>query len=154
MARSRQSCSEDLRHHQRGIRGWGKDRSISRMLDSRIPGVDLVRLPRCSVKNDCLLLANTTGNTRSRPVDFNLGVKYVQNSLRIDSPEFAVIQAAAAEHQIAVSLGFSERDGESVYIAQAMISASGQTDSHGANDLRRRNWRPMPSSHRRRPRGR
>jgi len=62
----------------------------------------------------------------SRPVDFDLGVKYVQNSLRINSPEFAVIQAAAAEHQIAVSLGFSERDGESVYIAQAMISASGQ----------------------------
>ena len=66
------------------------------------------------------------GINRSRPVDFDLGVKYVQNSLRINSPEFAVIQAAAAEHQIAVSLGFSERDGESVYIAQAMISASGQ----------------------------
>jgi len=62
----------------------------------------------------------------SRPVDFDLGVKYVQNSLRINSPEFAVIQAAAAEHQIAVSLGFSERDGESVYIAQALISSTGQ----------------------------
>lgn len=36
-----------------------------------------------------------------------------------------MIQAAAAEHEIAVSLGFSERDGESVYISQAMISAAG-----------------------------
>jgi nitrilase len=71
------------------------------------------------------LQANTNIN-RSRPVDFDLGVKYVQNSLRINSPEFAVIQAAAAEHQIAVSLGFSERDGESVYIAQALISSTGQ----------------------------
>lgn len=59
-------------------------------------------------------------------MDFDLGVKYVQNSLRVESPEFAVIQAAAAEHQIAVSLGFSERDGESVYISQATISAAGQ----------------------------
>lgn len=58
-------------------------------------------------------------------MDFDLGVKYVQNSLRVESPEFAIIQAAAAEHKISVSLGFSERDGESVYIAQAMISAEG-----------------------------
>ncbi|KAM0691118.1 hypothetical protein Q7P36_009889 [Cladosporium allicinum] len=76
-------------------------------------GAKIVAFPECWIPG-------------SRPVDFDLGVKYVQNSLRIDSPEFAVIQAAAAEHQIAVSLGFSERDGESVYIAQAMISASGQ----------------------------
>lgn len=72
-----------------------------------------------------MLYANTNIN-RSRPVDFDLGVKYVQNSPRINSSEFAVIQAAAAEHQIAVSLGFSERDGESVYIAQALISSTGQ----------------------------
>lgn len=56
-------------------------------------------------------------------------MKYVQNSLRVDSPEFAAIKAAAAEHQIAVSLGFSERDGESVYIAQAIISADGTLSS-------------------------
>lgn len=62
---------------------------------------------------------------RTRPVDFDLGVKYVQNCLSVKSPEFAAIQAAAAEHQIAVSLGFSERDGESVYISQALVSADG-----------------------------
>ncbi|KAL1584808.1 hypothetical protein WHR41_06553 [Cladosporium halotolerans] len=61
----------------------------------------------------------------TRPVDFDLGVKYVQNCLSVKSPEFAAIQAAAAEHQIAVSLGFSERDGESVYISQALVSADG-----------------------------
>ncbi|KJX94070.1 hypothetical protein TI39_contig4220g00012 [Zymoseptoria brevis] len=36
------------------------------------------------------------------------------------------ICAAAAEHQINVALGFSERDGESVYIAQALISETGE----------------------------
>lgn len=67
--------------------------------------------------------------TRTRPIDFDLGVKYVQNSLSVTSAEFALIQAAAAEHNIAVSLGFSERDGESVYISQAMISAEGTLTS-------------------------
>ncbi|CAK3855914.1 carbon-nitrogen hydrolase [Lecanosticta acicola] len=62
----------------------------------------------------------------SRPVDFELGVKYVQNCLKIDSPQMQRIQSAAAENQISVALGFSERDGESVYIAQAMISETGE----------------------------
>ncbi|SMR47860.1 unnamed protein product [Zymoseptoria tritici ST99CH_3D1] len=62
----------------------------------------------------------------SRPVDFDLGVKYVQNCLTIRSIEMKRICAAAAEHQINVALGFSERDGESVYIAQALISETGE----------------------------
>ncbi|KAL8937066.1 MAG: hypothetical protein Q9216_004615 [Gyalolechia sp. 2 TL-2023] len=62
----------------------------------------------------------------SRPVDFDLSVKYVQNSLRIPSPEMDSLCAAAAEHDIAVSLGFSERRGDSVFIAQALIDATGK----------------------------
>ncbi|KAF2168009.1 hypothetical protein M409DRAFT_65570 [Zasmidium cellare ATCC 36951] len=62
----------------------------------------------------------------SRPVDFDLGVKYVQNCLKVDSHEMKRIQAAAAEGQISVALGFSERDGESVYIAQALIDENGE----------------------------
>ena len=49
----------------------------------------------------------------------------MQNSLAIDSPQFKQIQNAAAEHEIAVALGFSERDGDSIYIAQALIAADG-----------------------------
>lgn len=63
---------------------------------------------------------------RSRPVDFELGIRYVQNSLALDSPEMKAICTAAAERSIEVVLGFSERDGESVYIAQALISAEGK----------------------------
>ena len=62
----------------------------------------------------------------SRPVDFDLGVKYVENSLTIDSPQMKQICAAAAEHAISVALGFSEREGQSVYIAQALIDDKGQ----------------------------
>ncbi|KAG8622774.1 hypothetical protein KVT40_009285 [Elsinoe batatas] len=49
----------------------------------------------------------------SRPVDFDLGVKYVQNSLKVDSPEI-------------VCLGFSERSGESLYISQSLIDETGK----------------------------
>jgi nitrilase len=62
----------------------------------------------------------------SRPVDFDLGVKYVENCLPVNSPHMKRIREAAAEHQINIGLGFSERDGDSVYIAQAMIDNSGE----------------------------
>ncbi|EME48252.1 hypothetical protein DOTSEDRAFT_60577 [Dothistroma septosporum NZE10] len=62
----------------------------------------------------------------SRPVDFDLGTRYVQQSLKVNSPEMKRICAAAAENQIAVALGFSERDGDSVYIAQALIDETGE----------------------------
>ncbi|KAF2223322.1 carbon-nitrogen hydrolase [Elsinoe ampelina] len=62
----------------------------------------------------------------SRPVDFELGVKYVQNSLKVDSPEMQRIAAAAAENQISVCLGFSERSGETLYISQSLIDEAGR----------------------------
>jgi predicted amidohydrolase len=58
-------------------------------------------------------------------VDFELGVKYVENCLKVDSPQMRRIQDAARDFNISVALGFSERDGESVYIAQAMIDDKG-----------------------------
>lgn len=66
----------------------------------------------------------------SRPVDFALATRYVEASLPLDSPEFRAIAAAAAEHGIAVSLGFSERHHASVYIAQALISPRGELLAH------------------------
>lgn len=69
-------------------------------------------------------------------MDFALGVKYVENSLPIDSPQMKQIQEAAATHQIAVGLGFSERSGDSVYIAQALINAK------GALEVTRRKMKP------------
>ncbi|RMZ75994.1 hypothetical protein DV738_g5152, partial [Chaetothyriales sp. CBS 135597] len=65
----------------------------------------------------------------NRPVDFELGVKYVENSLAVDSAEMKEIQQAAADNDIAVYLGFSERRGDSVWIAQALIDRQGQLAS-------------------------
>lgn len=66
----------------------------------------------------------------SRPLDFDLNVKYIQNSLRLDSPEMDTLRACARQHGIAVSLGFSENDDDSVYIAQALIGADGAIHAH------------------------
>ncbi|KAK3720832.1 hypothetical protein LTR37_003495 [Vermiconidia calcicola] len=87
--------------------------------DAADAGAKLVAFPECWIPGyPCWIW--------SRPVDFDLSVKYVQNSLRVDSAEMKTMCGAAAEHQINVSLGFSEREGESVYIAQALIDETGK----------------------------
>ncbi|KAL2209790.1 carbon-nitrogen hydrolase [Sarocladium strictum] len=66
----------------------------------------------------------------SRLVDFDMNVKYIKNSLRIDSPEMETIKQAARDNSIAVSLGFSEHDDDSIYIAQVLIGADGEIKVH------------------------
>lgn len=62
---------------------------------------------------------------RTRPVDPVISTQYIQNSLAVDSPEMKTIQDCAAKNGIVVSLGFSENDNNSLYIAQALIDADG-----------------------------
>lgn len=50
----------------------------------------------------------------------------MNNCLKIDSPQFQLICAAAKEAKIAVQLGFSEHYNRSLYIAAAMIGADGE----------------------------
>lgn len=70
-------------------------------------------------------------------MDLELSTRYIKNSLKIDSPEMSTICACAAENHIAVSLGFSENDNHSLYIAQCTISPSGEILT------RRRKLKPM-----------
>jgi predicted amidohydrolase len=55
---------------------------------------------------------------------------YIKNSLVVDSPEMKRIQATAAEQGIAVSLGFSERAGNTLFISQVTIDSAGQIVLH------------------------
>ncbi|KAJ5613442.1 hypothetical protein N7510_006636 [Penicillium lagena] len=70
----------------------------------------------------CILLINST---RSRPIDFTLNTEYFRNSLMNDSHEMAEICQCAAENNIVVCLGYSERYCGSVYIAQCTINSDG-----------------------------
>ena len=62
----------------------------------------------------------------TRPLDPALSTQYIKNSLVVDSPEMRTIQDCAARHGIVVSLGFSENDHNSLYIAQAIIDTNGK----------------------------
>jgi predicted amidohydrolase len=55
---------------------------------------------------------------------------YMKNSLVVDSPEMRKIQAAAAEHGIAVSLGFSEKCNNTLFISQVTIDSNGHIVLH------------------------
>ncbi|MEM9034937.1 MAG: carbon-nitrogen hydrolase family protein [Actinomycetota bacterium] len=51
--------------------------------------------------------------------------QYWANSPTVDGPQLARIGAAAAEHEIMINVGYSERDGGSVYMAQATFGPDG-----------------------------
>lgn len=69
-------------------------------------------------------------DNRSRPLDFDLNVQYIKNSMRLRSPEMDTIRSCARDNGIAVSLGFSENENDSVYIAQVLIGADGEIKVH------------------------
>jgi cyanide hydratase len=56
--------------------------------------------------------------------------EYHQNSLKPESEEMNRIRAAAKAAQIYVSLGYSEIDGNSLYMAQVIINPLGQVINH------------------------
>ncbi|KAH8807728.1 putative nitrilase [Xylogone sp. PMI_703] len=56
--------------------------------------------------------------------------RYMANSLRRESPEMDAIKEAVKEAGIFVVLGYSERDGGSLYMAQSSISPEGIIVSH------------------------
>lgn len=66
-----------------------------------------------------------TNSPRARPIDPPLATKYIKNSLSYNSKEMEQICTAARKANIAVVLGFSENDHNSLYIAQCTIDASG-----------------------------
>ncbi|KAK1452891.1 hypothetical protein CPAR01_12739 [Colletotrichum paranaense] len=86
-------------------------------------GAQLIAFPECWIPGYPVWIW-------TRLIDFDLNVKYIKNSLQLDSPEMATIQACAKENNIAVSLGFSENDNHSLFIAQALIGQDGEIKVH------------------------
>jgi nitrilase len=54
-------------------------------------------------------------------------IPYAASSLEVGSPQWQRIEAAARDIGITIAFGFSERDGGSLYIAQAVIDDTGTT---------------------------
>ncbi|KAG2786730.1 Arylacetonitrilase [Phytophthora cactorum] len=93
-------------------------------------GAQLVSFPECFIPGYPAWIW-------TRSIDPELSVKYIQNSLTVDSPEMDTIRAAAAKHNINVVLGFSENDHNSLYITQATISGA-----TGEVLMKRRKFKP------------
>jgi predicted amidohydrolase len=73
-----------------------------------------------------LLFSTYQCSFRSRPIDFDLSIRYIQNSMKLESPEMSRIRQCAAHNQIVVVLGFAENINESLYISQAIIGSDGR----------------------------
>ncbi len=51
---------------------------------------------------------------------------YQNNSIELDGPEMARLEAAAKENNISVAMGYSERAGGSLFMGQCLIGADGE----------------------------
>ncbi|EHK21560.1 uncharacterized protein TRIVIDRAFT_192048 [Trichoderma virens Gv29-8] len=72
-----------------------------------------------------------------RAMDFEMNIRYCDNSLSINSEEMKQLQSCAAENNIVVCLSYSERKGNSLYIGQCTI------DSNGELVMSRRKLKPV-----------
>ncbi|KAH6687768.1 carbon-nitrogen hydrolase [Plectosphaerella plurivora] len=52
--------------------------------------------------------------------------EYVQQSLVVDSDEWQALRDAARENEVFVSFGYSERDGDYIYMSQALFGPDGK----------------------------
>lgn len=75
-----------------------------------------------------IIIRGVTANpgTRVRAMDFEMNIRYADNSLSIDSEEMKQLQSCAAENNIVVCLGYSEKKGNSLYIGQCTIDNNGE----------------------------
>ncbi|KAK6906007.1 hypothetical protein L486_08286 [Kwoniella mangroviensis CBS 10435] len=64
------------------------------------------------------------------------GIQYANNAVEVDGPEIAAIRYAARDNKIIVHVGFTERDGKSLYMSNVII------DEHGEVLLHRRKIKP------------
>ncbi|PYI10974.1 carbon-nitrogen hydrolase [Aspergillus sclerotiicarbonarius CBS 121057] len=65
-----------------------------------------------------------------RPIDFEMASLYMRHSLKRDSAEMRTIQNCVAANRIAVCLGYSENDDDSLYLAQSLIGRDGAIKMH------------------------
>lgn len=100
-------------------------KTIALIAQAAAEGAELVAFPETWLPGYPLFLWGM-GVAEQLPLIAN----YHANSAEVTGPEITAIQDAAREHGIAVVLGFSERDHGSLYIAQAIIDASGELILH------------------------
>jgi len=92
----------------------------------------LFSIPSLSVFSIRQMLIQSLRAIWSKSVFENTGLihSYMANSMARVSPEMDRIRAAAKKAKVFVVLGYSERDGASLYIAQSFINTEGEIVLH------------------------
>ncbi|KAI5776317.1 carbon-nitrogen hydrolase [Geopyxis carbonaria] len=93
-------------------------KTIALIAEAAAGGADLIAFPECWIPGYPLWIWKY-------PVRPDLAARYHKAALSVSSPEFQSILAAAAASSITVVLGFAERAGSTLYMSQAIISATG-----------------------------
>lgn len=99
------------------------DKTVALIEEAAAHGAEIVAFPEVWVPGYPLFLMYATIDGEMPFV-----AEYRLNSIAVDGPEMAVIRDAARRNNIAVGLGFSERAGRSLYMAQVLISRDGDLD--------------------------
>lgn len=101
------------------------DKTIELIAEAATNGAELIAFPETWIPGYPVFLW-------SYPVyeQMEFVAKYHKNSPTIDGPQMARIREAAKNHQISVVVGLSEKDGGSLYMTQAVISADGEMLLH------------------------
>ncbi|KAK9489344.1 carbon-nitrogen hydrolase [Lipomyces doorenjongii] len=103
----------------------GVDKTIQLIQQASRDGVNVLGFPEVWIPGYPWIIW-----TRSVVESTELMHDYMANSMSRTSPEMARICAAVKEAGIFVVLGYSERDGASLYIAQSFISTEGKIVHH------------------------
>ncbi|KAF2114461.1 putative nitrilase [Lophiotrema nucula] len=101
------------------------DKTISLIRDAAKDGVKVLGFPEVWIPGyPCSIGADV------QPGNVNMIHDYMHNSLVKESPQMRRIQEAVKETGMFVVLGYSERDGASLYMAQSFISPEGEIVHH------------------------
>lgn len=97
------------------------EKTVHLIAEAAAGGADLVAFPETWIPGYPVFLW-------SYPVyeQMEFVARYHANSPTIDGPQIAKIREAAQRHSITVVVGFSEKDGGSLYMSQAVIGPDGQ----------------------------
>ncbi|KAJ5295136.1 aliphatic nitrilase [Penicillium antarcticum] len=95
------------------------DKTCTLIAEAAANGAQLVAFPECWIPGYPAWIW-------TRPIDQYLTTLYMQNSLKVESPQMARIIECAETNRITVCISFSENIHHSLYIAQATIGSNGK----------------------------
>ncbi|KAL0564150.1 hypothetical protein V5O48_017903 [Marasmius crinis-equi] len=104
----------------------GVQKTINLINEAAAAGAKVIGFPEIFIPGYPALTAMANDVLTARPVI----AEFHANSLPLHSPEMERIKAACKENAVNVVLGFSERDGASLYIAQVTITQDGNIANH------------------------